>query len=123
MRTRLLASAGIAALLVAAPAAGRSEPSAKPKPRLVLVDSAPLTLRGTSFVRGERVHVLVKVQGRTKQRRLVATLRGSFSAVFPGVVLGHRCSWDLWAQATGMDGSRAVLKLPPQPLCPPTLRP
>jgi hypothetical protein len=98
------------------------EPLAKPVPRLVLVDPAPLTLRGTSFVRGERVRVLVKTQGRTVERRTVASARGTFSVMFPDVQL-HRCSWGFSAQAIGTNGSRAVLKPPPQPLCPPPLRP
>jgi hypothetical protein len=122
---RLLVSAGVAALFVAAPAAGdtRAESASNPKPRLALIDRDPLTLRGTSFVRRERVRVLVEVDGRTEVRRVVANVRGSFSVVFQDVTLEHPCSAGQWARAIGTNGSRAFLKLGPQPLCPPPLRP
>jgi hypothetical protein len=122
MRTRLLASAGAAALLVAAPAASRAEPTSKPKPRLVLIDRTPLTLRGTSFARTERVRVVVETEGRTWERRTRATGRGAFTVVFQDIAQ-HPCSGVLTARAIGTNGSRAVLKLGPQPLCPPPLRP
>jgi hypothetical protein len=45
--------------------------------------------------------------------------KGSFVLRFAGIAV-DRCN-GLTVTAVGSGGSRAALKLPPQPLCPPTL--
>jgi hypothetical protein len=84
-------------------------------PRLQVASAAPLTLRGTGFVAGERVRVTVAAAA-TRTKRVVAGRSGRFLVGFTGVSY-DRCL-GMGAQAVGAEGSLARLKLP-QPLCPP----
>lgn len=113
---RWLTSCALAvAVLVAAgcgqapaePSSSRTErPTAHP--RVVPVSKAPLRVKGTGFVPGERVHVeLVGNESRT----VTASSTGSFSVTFPS----DRCT-SVTVRATGSKGSRTSFNLS-QPLC------
>jgi hypothetical protein len=104
----------VSAIGVAAGALDRGSTSTRTA-RLHLADAAPLKLRGTGFVAGERVRVTVTAETR-RTKRVSADRSGRFVTRVAGV--GYdRCN-GLLAQAVGSEGSLARLKLP-QPLCPP----
>jgi hypothetical protein len=87
------------------------------KARLSLLDAAPLSVGGTSFLRGERVLVTATVGGERHTRRIQASTTGRFRVAFAAVT--DRCVGG-FVTAVGSRGSRATLKLP-QPACPPPL--
>lgn len=102
---------------------GGSEPASAEATRqaaLRLADREPLLLKGSRFFSGERVRVVVTVDGRRHARRIRASRAGTFTATFAEAHL-DRCAGFL-ATAVGERGSRAALKQP-QPLCPPRLGP
>jgi hypothetical protein len=112
--TGLVIAAAALSLAVFGSAASGGESGGKPA--LKLVRGAPLTLRGTRFVSGERVRVSAS-SGRTSTRRVNANGSGLFVVRFP---FGYdRCN-GLLVTAVGSDGSRATLKRP-ELLCPPRL--
>jgi hypothetical protein len=111
--TAIVLIVGVSAIGVAA---GSVDGSSERRARLYLADAAPLVLRGTGFVAGERVRVTVSAES-TRTRRVVAGRSGRFVVRFAGVAY-DRCN-DLLAQAAGSEGSLARLKRP-QPLCPPS---
>jgi hypothetical protein len=107
--------AGIAAALIAATGALAGAPA---KPRLTLVRSQPLTVRGRGFHGHERVRVVVRAASRPAVvQRLRAGRRGRFTTTFGGVAL-DRCG-GISVTAIGRAGSRATLKRPPLPACMP----
>jgi hypothetical protein len=77
-------------------------------PRVVPVSKAPLRVKGTGFVPGERVHV--ELVGR-ESRIVTASSSGSFRVSFPS----DRCE-RVAVTATGSKGSRASFNLS-QALC------
>jgi hypothetical protein len=85
------------------------------KARLILMDNAPLTLRGTQFDAGERVRLIV-VAGRRVTKQLRANGAGGFVVRFRGTSLG-RCA-GYTAIAVGARGSRASIGAP-NAYCPP----
>ena len=95
-------------------AAGAAEVHAKPALRLT--DRTPVTIAGSGFVSGERVLVRVASRG-TWTRRATAGGSGTFRVVVQSATV-DRCEL-LRAVATGSRGSRATLKLLPQPACNP----
>jgi hypothetical protein len=119
MRKALVAfvCAGFVVAMLAATVGARD---AKRHPSLRLVDSAPLTLRGTEFIRGERVRINVQVGGESDSRTARAGTLGGFVITFADATL-DRCS-GLFVVAVGASGSRATLKLP-MPHCPVPLTP
>jgi hypothetical protein len=95
-----------AAALATASASGESAA----KPSLWLADASPLALRGSGFRPKE--HVLVTVTAhRRVSRRTVASRRGTFELVVPGVDSSN-CS-GFSATAVGNRGSRASYKRAP----------
>jgi hypothetical protein len=105
-------AAGLALLGSAANGAG----DATGKATLKLTRGAPLTVRGTHFVPGERVRLVVSSERQTT-RRVTANGAGAFTAQFP--LAYDRCN-GLIILAVGSEGSRAGLKRP-ELLCPPSL--
>lgn len=107
----------LVAVLAASAPGGASSP---PEPRLRLADRAPLTVHGSGFRRYESVTVTARTA--VVQRLTVrAGAVGSFVAVFRRLRL-DRCH-GATVTAVGTTGNRAVLKLLPPPLCPPSLAP
>jgi hypothetical protein len=102
-------------------AAGSSE-----KASLRLVDRDPLTVHGQWFGRAERVRVTASAPDSASttaaspvlRRTVRATATGSFRVVFAGTFF-DRCS-SLRVAAVGGQGSRAVLKVLPSPMCLPS---
>jgi hypothetical protein len=97
-----------AALATAGARASGSESAVKPS--LWLADASPLVLRGGGFRPKERVVVIVAAHRRVS-RRTVASRRGTFELVFPGVDSSN-CS-GFSATAVGNRGSRASYKRAP----------
>ncbi len=80
--------------------------------QVVLLNSSPVTVRGTGFHRGERVVVTVAASSmRTKK---VATTRGAFRIVFQGFKFSYCEGYTI--QAKGNRGSNAFVKVIPE--CP-----
>ena len=110
------AIAAIALVLgVPAAAGGVADTSTRRTARLHLVDTAPVKVRGTRFVPGERVRVTA-ISMSKKMKRVVAGRAGRFAVGFAGLAY-DRCS-GLLVTAVGSEGSLARFRLP-QPLCPP----
>jgi hypothetical protein len=103
----------LAVALVAASAA-----SAAPA-KLSVISRDTFAVRGTSFHPGEHVLVVVVANGDRASKRLVAGIRGGFVARFPTIQLGACPAYTV--RATGVQGSRAVLKVMPE--CPQPLTP
>lgn len=99
----------------AAVAGGVADTSTQRTARLHLVDTAPVKVRGTRFVPGERVRVTA-ISMSKKTKRVVAGRAGRFAVGFAGLAY-DRCS-GLLVTAVGSEGSLARFRLP-QPLCPP----
>ena len=90
--------------------------SAAPRPTLLLASSRPVVVQGTGFRAHERIRVVASSAGEIWRRTVVATRKGSFSAVIGDMPLG-RCG--LGVRAMGSRGSIATLKRPPLPACMP----
>jgi hypothetical protein len=105
------------ALALTLPAAGAAKPSdGERTASLRLATAHPVALRGSRFLAGERVAVIVSSQGRMRSRTVTASDEGAFLVRFVGMPF-DRCD-GLVAVARGARGSIAVYKLP-QLLCPP----
>src|SRR5262245_26524313 len=55
------------------------------KPRLMLVDTDPVTFRGVGFKAGERVQLTAADGGRTVRRSATTASAGTFTMLVPGV--------------------------------------
>lgn len=107
--------AAVTVLLVSPTAIG-----GRAKPRLAVVDRAPLTIAGSGFLAGERVSVVV-VTGYGARRARVVANRGRFSVTFRLASTGCGTAW--MARAVGSRGSVAALRLgPASPCVPPPIR-
>jgi hypothetical protein len=89
---------------------------------LRLADTAPLAVTGTRFLAREAVVVRATLEGRRLIRRTRASAAGRFTTTFTGHAVNDRCNSDLRVSASGARGTEAVLKVGPQPQCPPRLR-
>ncbi|MGZ8782210.1 MAG: hypothetical protein ACXWZB_01790 [Gaiellaceae bacterium] len=89
-----------------------------PAPRLLVMKTAPLALKGSSFKPRELVRLVVISGAVTVRRTLRASATGTFSAAFANVAV-DRCNGWMTARATGRQGSAAVAKVGPMPQCPP----
>jgi hypothetical protein len=104
--------------LVAVAYTGVSSDAAVSRSALRLLDTSPITVRGTSFKPRELVRITF-AQGTTRERRTVrATNYGSFRASAGDEMRLDRCGDFLLVTAVGGRGSRASLKYP-LPDCPP----
>jgi hypothetical protein len=86
-------------------------------PRLVLVDRAPLVVRGTGFRAGERVAIVVGTGVLPKLLKVTA-VNGAFRATVT-VARSSGCGAATFVSARGNRGSVAVLRLPGTPCVPP----
>ena len=104
----------VLAVAALAPSAAASDSGSKP--RLVVLDRAPIAVRGLHFKAGEDVRVRAIVRGGQRVTKWVEAGRsGVFNARFSSLQPG-RCAF-VTIVATGARGSRAVYTLHP-PLCP-----
>ena len=93
-------------------AAGAAQAQGDAKPRIRLLDPAPLTLRGLNFEETEAVRLVVRLGDRTVLRKVRATSSGSFTAAYPAMRY-NRCAGSLEVTATGRKGSRVSWELIP----------
>ena len=107
-----LALLTVVAVLIGAGGAGAGTERAKPTLRLI--DRTPVKVSGRGFVPRERIRLTVIVDA-TRTRRVTAGAAGTFTATVAQTAL-PRCE-GLRIVATGGEGSRAVLKVLPQPAC------
>ena len=115
--TRALAIAAL--LLTLAPAGAAADQRAAGKARLQIVQGPSLVVRGTRFVAGERIRIVVRGAHHRLSKQARADRRGAFLVRFQ--FSRDRCNGILIASATGSRGSAATAKTPPQPMCPPRL--
>jgi hypothetical protein len=101
----------VAVLAFAVPAAGPA--ATNQQPRLRVLDSAPLVVRGTGFKGHELVSVVYRAQARWT-RTATASAAGTFTVRFPAAL--QLCPPGLLT-ARGARGSSAVFK-PPRTMCP-----
>jgi len=116
----VLIACGAAATSISAGGSGKAN--------LRLMDRDPLTVQGQGFKSRERVRVIASVSDSARaaapeslRRTIRATATGSFRVVFFEVSL-DRCSL-VRVVTTGAEGSQAVLKVLPSPMCAPSLSP
>ncbi len=84
-----------------------------PKAQVVLLNSSPVTVRGTGFHRSERVVVTVAASS-MRTKKVVATTRGAFRIVFQGLKFAYCEGYTIHAK--GNRGSNAFVKVIPE--CP-----
>jgi hypothetical protein len=107
-----------ASLLLALTAAAQVDASGQRRAVLKLAGAHPVSLRGSKFLAGEQVTVVVHSAGRTKSRTVTAGAAGVFLVRFGNLPV-DRCQGFL-AFARGARGSIARFKLP-ELMCPPRL--
>jgi hypothetical protein len=103
---------GLVALL------GVSAASAVQTPSLVLVQKAPLVVRGSGF----RPHMPVRVVESAPARRTVEVRTSASGTFIADLVTGDPCS-SVVVLAVGHLGGRAFLRIPPGRLCAPAKTP
>lgn len=116
MRTLAAVTAVCATALVGAVPPG----TAGTAPKLMLVRTQPLVVRGESFKPGERVVVSALTSIGSKRIVVRATSRGRLGASF--AFPDQPCGKAFAVRAVGVLGSRAVLKVPSTPCVPPPIR-
>jgi|SRR6188472_4585348 hypothetical protein len=89
-------------------------------PKLRLVWTQPLVVRGESFRPGERVVVTALTPTGPKRVVVWATVRGRLGATFR--LPSQPCGKAFAIRATGGLGSRAVVAVPSSPCVPPPIR-
>ena len=89
-------------------------------PKLRLVWTQPLVVRGEAFKPGERVVVTALTPVGPKRVVVRATSRGRLGATFR--LPSQPCGKAFAIRATGALGSRAVLAVPSAPCVPPPIR-
>jgi hypothetical protein len=102
----VITAASLVVVAVAAPAPQR--------PALRLVDTNPATFSGRAFKPRETVRI-VFVDAAGPSVRVRANRYGTFTASFDGVAL-DRCE-QVFVRAIGAQGSRAIYKRLPAPMC------
>ena len=107
MRASLAAATAVLFL-----ATGTAHAQSEAKPRVRLLDPAPLTLRGLNFEETEAIRLVVRLGDRTVLRKVRATSSGSFTATYPAMRYS-RCAGSLEVTATGRKGSRVSWELLP----------
>jgi hypothetical protein len=87
-------------------------------PRLAVVRTGPVTVKGTGFKAHDRVRVHLAAPGIDRTHRQRATARGSFTTAFESADVDE-CS-GFTVTATGSGGERAkVHRRPPRACAPP----
>lgn len=114
MRTLAAVTAVCATALVGVPTA-----SAASTPKLRLVWTQPLVLRGESFKPRERVAVTALTPKGSSRVMIRASSAGRFKASLGSI--GRPCGTSLGVRALGSLGSRATLRLPGVPCIPPPM--
>jgi hypothetical protein len=93
-----------------------SSGASQAKPRLGLVDTDPLTVRGVNFKAGEQITVTATMRNQAKTHRLNraarTTAQGGFTVTLAGVDFNDCALIAVTAQ--GGSGDKASLKLPPR---------
>jgi hypothetical protein len=102
--TRLTLVVGLCALAITSSSAGAPGAAGQGRPLLAVADTSPFEIRGAGFGPGERVQILLAVNGSQFVRSTVATAEGRFRASFR-VTLGPCGRFTL--RAFGSKGSRA----------------
>jgi hypothetical protein len=102
--TRVTFVVGLCVLAVASSAASGLGATGQAHPVLAVADTSPFEIRGTGFRPGERVQVLLAVNGSRYGRSTVAARDGTFRASFRAT-LGPCGRFTL--RAFGSQGSRA----------------
>jgi hypothetical protein len=113
-RRLLLLAPFVAAAVIAAAGMSADVGTQAPPARLRLVDTDPVTVRGTAFKPYERVRVTVLTDERLV-RRATAGPGGVFTMRLPGVAI-NACT-GFTVTVTGNEGSRATFKRAPG-VCP-----
>ena len=103
MRRLLLAAAVLAALIALPFTAG-----ARTRPSVTVVRLIPLVVKGSSFVSGERVKVVIRIPV-AYRKWVTASSRGRFTATFR--VAAGKCV-TIRVSAIGNKGSRASTTIP-----------
>ena len=116
MRTLAAVTAVCATALAGVVSAG----SAATAPKLRLVATQPLVVRGESFRPGERVVVTALTPIGPKRVVVRATERGRLGATFR--LPGQPCGTAFAIRAAGVLGSRAAVAVPSSPCVPPPIR-
>ena len=116
MRTLAALTAVCATTLVGVVPAG----TAATAPKLRLVWTQPLVVRGEAFKPGERVVVTALTPIGPKRILVRATVRGRLGATFR--LPNQPCGKAFSIRAIGSLGSRAVLAVPSAPCVPPPIR-
>lgn len=117
---RVLVTAALAAVVAFALGLAGAEAEVTRTPTLRMLDSSPLTVRGTAFKPRERVRVTAVADVR-RVRALRVSRAGTFTTRFADLALDP-CSGGGRVLAVGARGSSAELKVVPR-MCPPPLRP
>jgi hypothetical protein len=81
------------------------------KAEVVLLNSSPVTVRGTGFHRSERVVVTVAASS-MRTKKAIATTRGAFRVVFQGFEFGYCEGYTIHAR--GNRGSSAFVRIIPE---------
>jgi len=89
-------------------------------PKLRLIGTQPLVVRGESFRPGERVVLTALTPIGPKRLVVRATARGRLGATFR--LPSQPCGKAFAIRATGLLGSRAVVAVPSAPCVPPPIR-
>jgi hypothetical protein len=113
-RTAIASAAVVAATLALVLSGVGAGSSSSKRPSLRFAETVPLRVAGSHFRARERVRVTVTVSAKGSTRKVRASGKGSFMAVFS--IGAGRCS-EVRVIAVGSGGSRATLKRLPSPAC------
>ena len=111
--------AAVTAVCATALVGGTTTGEAATTPKLRLVGTQPLVIRGESFEPGERVLLTALTPSRSPRVRIRASSTGRFKVSFDSVV--RPCGSSVAVRALGSLGSRATLRLPGVPCIPPPI--
>jgi hypothetical protein len=100
----------VGALLVALASSGVA--GAQVAPTLRVLDTSPVTVRGSGFHPREHVTVILVVNRSTRSRSATASAAGRFVASFADAAIGDCRGYVV--RATGDGGSRATFKFIPE---------
>jgi hypothetical protein len=113
-RTAIALAAAVAAALVLVLSGVGTGAGSSQRPSLRFTQTVPLHIAGSHFRAQERVRITATVSAASRTRRVRASGKGSFVAVFS--TGAGRCS-EVRVIAVGNGGSRATLKRLPSPAC------